>query len=90
MGKKDFRDDGRQIADMSGLEHTGISSSYKIHRKRKQDASLCDNEEIKSPEYRAETRAMLFSAMFAALAVAGIFLAAGALFILFCTKIWFR
>lgn len=47
-------------------------------------------EEQLPPMSRRETRAFLANALLATLAVAAVFLAAAALFILFCTKVWFR
>lgn len=54
----------------------------------------------KKPEYRStspkpvmdrrETRGFIANALLATLAIAAVFLGAATLFILFCTKVWFR
>jgi hypothetical protein len=88
MKKYIFEDDGRQIADMSGIEKPNDMLGFIKHRPARKNEKVPDYPD--DPGYRQETRAILINALLAALAVAAIFLAATALFILFCTNIWFR
>ncbi len=72
-------DDGRPIANMNVEGMPWYA--------REEDA---DGQESPPPLGRRETRRFIANALLATLAVAGVFLLAAALFILFCTKVWFR
>lgn len=85
MKKKDFYDDGRTVADMSALEpHTPFSLSRKGKRER-------ENAPQTEQQFSKEDRRMYIkTALLASMLVAGIFILAGALFILFCQHIWLK
>ncbi|MBN2558330.1 MAG: hypothetical protein JXB33_06225 [Clostridia bacterium] len=92
--KKHDDDDGRQLADMSGV----VPSSYglfpermrrKPAEKRKPEAG--DEAPVSiEPMTKKETRSMLFQAMWASMLIALIFIALAALFILFSIHVWFK
>jgi len=90
MKKKEYDDDGRRIADMSGIDRPNLFGGYRRHKASKPDEASCKADCQESSLSRDETRAVLINALLAALVVAGIFLFLGAAFILFCTQIWFR
>lgn len=80
MSEKEY-DDHQQIADMNmeGMPwyQEGIEISEIIERKN-------------TPELNGrETRHMIFSALLAAMIIAGVYIAGCFLFFLFCTKVWF-
>ncbi len=76
-------DDGRVICDMNvpGMPWYEKNARKNARRQRK------DSGDSMTPR---EARRYTFYAVLAGLAVVGIFSAAGILFILFCTKVWFR
>ena len=76
MRKQDYDDDdGRAIADMSLLD--GKTASPDKNKSPASDLS------------KAELRQVALNATLAGLAIAVVFIAAFALFILFCIHIWF-
>jgi hypothetical protein len=83
MRKRSFKDDGRRIADMSGIDHAyyGAGSRKCLPGKTAEEGPLLS---------KAGSRALTLYALLAALTVAGIFLIVFALFILFCIYVWFR
>ena len=87
--KRDFEDDGRTIADMSGVEGPRLFGARPVKPK---DADGQEKKRITEEDgYSKEFRRMYVSiALKATLAIAAVFLVAGALFILFCQHIWLR
>ena len=83
VNKDDFNDDGRIVADMSGIEGPNMFSVRGLGKKFKMPKS---NSEMTSEERRIYMKAALLSA----LAIASVFIVACALFILFCQHIWLR
>ena len=83
VNKDDFNDDGRIVADMSGIEGPNMFSVRSFGKKFKMPKS---NSEMTAEERRIYMKAALLSA----LAIASVFIVACALFILFCQHIWLR
>ena len=82
MSRKNYADDdGRVIANMNveGMP------DYSPH----QPLSDSNGQELPPPT-KAEMRSLMANAVLAALAIAGVFILAMFLFILFCTEVWFR
>ena len=71
-------DDGRPIANIEGMPW------YAEEKPEYQSGSE------KLPMDKRETRAFIANALLAALAIGLVFIIAAALFLLFCTKVWFR
>ena len=97
MKKKQYEDDdGRQIADMSGVRSNLMAFWFVPKHRRSRIPKHMLREESKQeqvdlpPITKAESRAMMFQAMFASLLIALVFIAGAALFILFCIYIWFK
>lgn len=84
----EFEDDGRVVADMSGIEGPGFASLFK--GKKRRDNGPTTTQAPADPMSRDERRIYVRAATLAALAIGAVFLAAGALFILFCQFIWLR
>ncbi|MEN6556171.1 MAG: hypothetical protein ABFD21_07245 [Anaerolineaceae bacterium] len=77
-------DDGRVICDM---DVDGMPwHDRRVRRERRQAPKSQHSEQLSSTEIRAYTG----SALLAVLLLWAVFAAAWALFILFCTQIWFR
>ena len=74
-------DDGRTIADMSGVERPALFTFRPPHDKP-------DVTGNKTPLSKDETRGVILGALGAALLIGGVFIAAGALFIWFLTTVW--
>lgn len=92
MPKKYDDDDGRTVADMSGIERPPMLLP---HFKKKKEAPREVPEEIDGaapkPEEQMsadERRGYIFGALGAALLIGGIFAAAGAIAIFLMTVIW--
>lgn len=80
MGRKDdFYDDGRTVADMSGVELFG---DRRPARKTDSGSELGLS--------KTESRAMLSGVLKATLLIASIFGIAAFFFVLFCVKVWFK
>ncbi len=77
-------DDGRVICDM---DMDGMPWHDRRVRREHREAPKSQHPDQMT---RAETRAYTGSALLAALLIWVVFAAAWALFILFCTQIWFR
>ncbi len=97
MKKKQYDDDdGRKIADMSGVSSNLMAFWFVPKHRRSRIPKHMLKEEGRQeqiqlpPPTKAESRAMMFRAMFASLLIALVFIAGAALFILFCIYIWFR
>ena len=99
---KDNYDDGRTIANMD-IEGMPWNNGYNrwfgsvTHLRRKrlrqnEDQSSSSNPFIMEEQSltKKEARVLIFNAIVATLLVAGIFIGFAFLFILFCTKVWFR
>ncbi len=87
--KRDFEDDGRTIADMSGVEGPRL---FGVRPAKPKDANEQESKRNSEEEgFSKEFRRMYISvALKATLAIAAVFLVAGALFILFCQYVWLR
>ena len=80
--KKTFEgDDGRVVAKMNV---DGMPWYMRAERKK------VSEENDLSDLTKSETRAIIWGSLKAALLIGGIFVAAFALFILFCVFVWFR
>lgn len=81
-------DDGRTIADMSGLERQPILAP-RLPKRKKENAE--QPEQAKQPELQLsdeERRSYIGGALGAAALIGGIFIAAGAIVILLLTLLW--
>ena len=84
----DFEDDGRTIADMSGVDRRtplGYVRSSETPRRRRASAG---GESKASPISREQRRAYVGGALGAALLIGGVFAACGGLAIWLMTVIW--
>ena len=84
--KNGFDDDGRIVADMSGIEGPNMFSVRGFGKKREKSELPKSDSEMTSEERRIYLKAALLST----LAIASVFIVACALFILFCQHIWFK
>lgn len=84
MAKKPFEDDGRTIADMSGVDYPSLFGLFRRRPKRGEKKEGVPEEQLT----KAQTRRYVFGAVLAGLAVAGVFILAGALFIAFLLGVW--
>jgi len=99
-----WKDDGRTVADMSQVRispidliaPTGLRERLMARRGREKQASAAARGEtlsqLEAPVEltEGELRALMKASLKAAFLLAGIFIAAGALLILFCVFVWFR
>lgn len=87
-------DDGRRIADMSGMDDSLYGSGlFGRSPRRRKDTDTDDPDQPKSQEpplNRRETLSLIINAMGAGLIIGAIFIGAAFLFILFCVKVWFN
>ena len=81
-------DDGRVIANMN-VDGMPWSMSDVLSRRRKSDEKLRSSEDFSDLSAK-ETREIVKGAVKAGLVIAGAFLVAAPLFILFCVHVWFR
>ena len=81
-------DDGRVIANMN-VDGMPWSMSDVLSRRRKSDEKLRSSEDFSDLSSK-ETREIIKGAVKAGLVIAGVFLVAAAIFILFCVHVWFR
>ncbi|MCL2462581.1 MAG: hypothetical protein FWF44_07940 [Defluviitaleaceae bacterium] len=81
---KDDNDDGRVIAKMN------IEGMPWYSGPGREKPPAPDAPQLSAQLTKEETRSYIFGALKAALLVGGIFVAAGALFILFCVYVWLR
>lgn len=95
MKKKDFEDDGRQIANMSGIDRSYYS--MRMGRRKSKAKASATNDDVNPHSYKPEpqltkreTRQVVANAILATLLLGAVFIGGAALFILFCTEIWFR
>jgi len=90
---KKFKDDGRQIADMSGTYNTGPDNFMGLRKKRsiRKKASPDDKKEIyQDPLTKRETKKLMFNAMLAGLAIGMVFIVGALIFILFALNVWLK
>lgn len=79
-------DDGRTIADMSGVQR---SSLFLPRSLKKHGTFAKPEEETDDPQYTQEQRrSAVGGALTAALLIAGVFIAAGAILIALLTLVW--
>ena len=83
-------DDGRTIADMSGLEQTGGTRFAEFWHRRPKGHSRPAAAPPDPPLTPRETRSLMIQSVLAALVIGLIFLAAIFLFILFSLHIWLK
>ncbi len=94
MSKKIYDDDdGRTIADMSGIDRPPmlLPRLSRFGKKKKTEQTEDGETEAPRPEdqmSRDERRGYIFGALGAALLIGGIFVAAGAIVIFLLTVIW--
>jgi hypothetical protein len=83
-------DDGRTIADMSGVGTplSPLSSGTDPRRAREEGQKKEDEEDLQLTH--REKRAIAGGALLAALLVGGVFIVGCLLFLLFCVFVWFR
>lgn len=99
----DGEDDGRVVADMSQVHAglmdviapTGLREIFAGRRGPKPRGGAAQAAAAQAPAQpvdltKGEMRALLKASLKAALALSGVFIAGGALFILFCIYVWFR
>ena len=78
-------DDGRVIANMN-VDGMPWSMSDVLLRRKKSDEKLQSSSDFSD----VDTREIVKGAVKAGLVIAGVFLVAAALFVLFCIHVWFR
>lgn len=89
-------DDGRRIADMSSLaDMTYVSNQWFVKKHnditaKKEDLPEAQNTSDSPPFTKKETRAFVFYSLRMTLIIASVFIAAFAIFILFCLLVWFK
>ena len=86
MAKKPkWEDDGRTIADMSGVEHPSLFG-HLPRRKSKSDEP--NNGQEQAPMTKEQNRAYIGGALLAGLLIAGVFILAGAIAIAVMIAVW--
>jgi hypothetical protein len=89
-------DDGRRIADMSSLSDLTYTGSNPFVKNQKDleiksgDRSEAQNAAEGPPLTKKETRAFVFYSLKMTLVISSVFIAAFAVFILFCIFVWFK
>ncbi len=90
----DFEDDGRTIAEMDipGMPwHDAVHAPARFGRRRgRMNSEIASQASEMPPLSRRETWGIIANAVLAGLTIAGIFIAAMVLFVLFCIYVWFR
>ena len=84
MAKKPFEDDGRTIADMSGVDSPSLFGLFRRKPKKGKKEENHSEQQLT----KEQGRMYIFGAILAGLAVAGVFILAGALFIAFLLGVW--
>ena len=87
MERKDFEDDGRTIADMSGTIKTPWYLSFSALNRRKPKTEAVSYQPVEMT--KEESRRFMLSAVLAGLTVGLVFIGAFFLFILFAVYVWF-
>ena len=83
--KEPFEDDGRTIADMSGVENPSTSLLGRLPR-RKRDKSV--QETHPEPLTKEQNRMVIGGALLAALLIGGVFIVGGAIAIAVMLALW--
>lgn len=84
MAKKPFEDDGRTIADMSGVERPSMFG-HMFSLIPKKGGKKDDGSE---PLTKKQNRMYMSATIIAALVIAGVFIAAGAIAIAIMLAVW--
>ena len=89
MKKDDFEDDGRTIADMSGIEWPSLFSFGRAAReKRKEKTAEAGAPAQEEGLTKSQNRAYMLGAIVAGLAITAVFIICGAIAIFIMTQIW--
>ena len=94
MRNNDFEDDGRTIVDMSGVERPLLLGFRLPHRKKESQQTEAQPSEASERPWekqglnKKQQRSYILGTVLAGLAIAGVFIAAGALFIYLLTLLW--
>ncbi|MDD5923441.1 MAG: hypothetical protein PUC88_01475 [Clostridia bacterium] len=98
--KKYDDDDGRVIAnmDIEGMPWNNgynrwFGGIYKKKYRRDIEKQMAEQQQVEPQDLKLtkrETRMLVLNALAAVLLIGAVFALAGFLFILFCTKVWFR
>ena len=84
MAKEPFEDDGRTIADMSGVERPSMFGHMFSLKPKKGDKQEGGSE----PLTKKQNRMYMSATLIAALIIAGVFIAAGAIVIAIMLAVW--
>lgn len=84
MAKEPFEDDGRTIADMSGVERPSMFGHMFSFKPKKGDNKNDGSE----PLTKKQNRMYMSATIIAALVIAGVFIAAGAIVIAIMLAVW--
>lgn len=87
MAKKPFEDDGRTIADMSGVDRPSLLGSWfgiRLNKGKKGEK----NDDGSEPLTKKQNRMYMSATLLAALAIGGVFIAAGAIAIAVMLALW--
>ena len=85
--KEPFEDDGRTIADMSGVENHHASLIGRLPRRNREKADEAPDPPAE-PLSKRQGRMAIGGALLAALLVGGVFIVAGAIAILVMILLW--
>ncbi len=87
MKRNDFEDDGRTIADMSGIERPSLFS-FRKPQKREEVIEKSQKPWENDGLNKKQGRQYIFATILAGLAVAGVFIVCGAIAIALMTLFW--
>ena len=93
MSKRSFEDDdGRQIADMSGIEMPNDPMLGGLFRKKKKAPPKEEDPAAPAPAplSKKDARRIALHALLAGLVIGLIFILAAFIFLLFCRYVWLR
>ncbi|MBR5044528.1 MAG: hypothetical protein IKX66_04190 [Clostridia bacterium] len=86
MAKKEpFEDDGRTVADMSGVENPSTSLLGRFPKRRRTEK---DGETPSAPLTKKQNRMVIAGALLAALLIGGVFIIGGAIAIAIMLAFW--
>lgn len=83
--KEPFEDDGRTIADMSGVENPSTSLLGRLPRRRRDKS---DQQTPTEPLTKRQNRMVIGGALLAALLIGGVFIIGGAIAIAVMLALW--
>ena len=83
--KEPFEDDGRTIADMSGVENPSTSLFGRLPRRRRDKS---DQQTPTEPLTKEQNRMVIGGALLAALLIGGVFIIGGAIAIAVMLALW--